>query len=112
MTEKKYKIKDVKKALGNLQFLSYVEDKKETSRSGRNTRIHTIGRVYQLLSDIQNDVSVIVQGAVPILQYPFQAKVELVNPQFLATAKQSGYGNNRFYYVDWAVICDGIKVIS
>lgn len=112
MTERMYKIKDVQKAFGNLQFLSYIEDKKETTRSGRNTRIHTVGREYQLLSDTQNDVPVIVQGNAPIIQYPFQSKVDLVNPMLVATAKSSGFGSNRFMYVSWAVLCDGIRIIN
>lgn len=103
---KKYKIKDQRSVFGNLEFLSFEETVKETSGSGRFARNIVIGNRYGLLSDVQDDVSVIIHGSVPKVDYNFRAPVELINPVLVATGRSAGRGA----YIDWHVEADGIKL--
>lgn len=105
---KSFKIKDVKEALGNLEFLSFEKVEKKTTGTGRNARSVIIGNRYGLLSDKQNDVPVVVNGNAKPVNFDYMQKVELVNPVLVAVAKNAGRNGA---YIDWEVFCDGIKAI-
>ncbi len=106
---KTYKIKDVKKVLGNLTFLSFDGDERVNSGRGRNATTKLVGRRYACLSDTQADVNVLVKGSLPVIGYPYQSKIRLVNPELMAVVRN--INGNRSAYIEWEICCDGMERI-
>jgi hypothetical protein len=105
--EKMYKIKDIKELVGELNFLSCMDKAKVTIGTGRAAKEKFIGYRYQLLSAVQDDVTVVVRKEIcpQPLTFGYMANVELVNPVLVAVPKVA----NRRAYIDWEIHCDNIK---
>lgn len=105
--EKRYKIKDVNKTFGKLEFLSFEETIKERSGTGRYARDVVKGNMYGLLSSVQDDVRVFIKGGVPKIEYDYLTPVELVNPVLVAEARQN---NRNGAFLEWHIEADGMKI--
>lgn len=104
---KHFKIKNVQEALGNLEFLAFEKVDKKTVGSGRNARTDIVGNRYSLLSDTQNDVSVVVRSEFPRVNFEYMSPVELINPVLVAVPRNAGRNSA---YIEWEVFADGIKL--
>jgi Bacterial protein of unknown function (DUF961). len=100
---KKYPIKSSEIVFGKLLFLDFQEQINETIGRGRDRKIRCIGNKYGLLSDKQDDVTLVLPSFVAKLSLNFMQPVKLVNPVLVAIADSVERGT---VFVRWEVHAD------
>jgi Bacterial protein of unknown function (DUF961). len=102
---KKYKMRDPDTVFGKLVFLDFEEQVNEAIGFGRNAKKKHIGNKYGLLSDNQDDVTLVLPSFVPKLNLNFMQPVKLVNPVLVAVPEPLGRGNA---FLRWEVHADNV----